>query len=223
MATVDYTLPVIMPVQDTSKPNTIINALSNKRTFIDRQYYDADYYQFDITTTGWYNVDLLWKQENGEQESILMVRVRGEYSSRLKIYLVIPAVKVFTEGGFLENKKDYGFDEADGKIPLPQNTDAFIIAVSEQNQKLYYAQQHFITNVSQTIDISLKEIDKQSILTSFESLGLNDANLTIEKTKNFDGVKGVDTELQGLKEKLKHCACNELPTISVMSDSTIKE
>ncbi len=190
-------------------------APNETRSFVQRPQYNAEYYQFDITTTGWYNIDLLWKMQNGEQKSQLIVRVKGQYTERVKMYLAIPSVKIFTEGGFLENKKDYGFDEANGTIPLPQNTKAYIIAVSEQHERLYYTQQQFETSLSQTIDITLQEASKTGILASFDSIGLNQASLTVKKAIHFDAIKGIDAELDKIKGKLKFCACIEATTAKV--------
>jgi hypothetical protein len=118
--------------------------------------------------------------------------VQGEFKYRASVMLAIPSAKVFAQGGYLEDSDDYGFYTTDGKIPLPQGIDAFIIAVSEQNEKLFYDVRHFTTSLSQTIDISLKETDRQTLLKSFEAFHLDSVSMEINKTKNFDGMKGVD-------------------------------
>lgn len=206
MANIYYT-PSTWPAATNN--TTTSQPYNETRSFVQKPQINAEYYEFDITTTGWYNIDLLWKMQNGEQKSQLIVRVKGQYTERVKIYLAIPSVKIFTEGGFLENNKDYGFDEANGTIPLPQNTKAYIIAVSEQHERLYYTQQPFETSLSQTIDITLQEASKTGMLASFDSIGLSQASLTVKKTIHFDAIKGIDVELEKIKEKLKFCACSE--------------
>ncbi len=167
----------------------------------------AEYYQFDITAYGWYNIDVLLHLCTGTQNSELRVRIQGEFKYRAKVMLVIPSRKVVAQGGYLENSNDYGFYTTDGKIPLPQGDDAFIIAVSEQNEKLFYAQQHFITSAAQTIDMALHENTKEGILQSFSYFQLSGVDMTIEKAKNFDGVKGIDSELKKVESKLVNCTC----------------
>jgi mono/diheme cytochrome c family protein len=223
MAVLNYSLPVI-PL-DTTAIVIDGNAPVSNSSHVDVPYYNAEYYQFDINTFGWYNLDCLLKEWNGLPESSLIVKVTGGFTERIKVYLAIPSFKVFTEGGFLQNRKDFGFDEDDGKTRLPQGADAFIIAVGEQNEKLYYTQRHFITDLSQTVDISLKESDKASILASFESLRLNRAEMTVQKTKNFEGIKGVDDELKTLKGKLSNCSCmaDPIPTSSAEDTLTNKQ
>jgi hypothetical protein len=97
--------------------------------------------------------------------------------------LAIPSAKVFAEGGLLKNSEDFGFYTTDGKIPLPQGIDAYIIALSEEHEKIYYSIQQFTTSTTQTINISLKEGSRETVLKTFETLTLASLKMEIEKKK----------------------------------------
>jgi len=61
--------------------------------------FNATYYQFTVSSFGWYNIDMLLNQMDGVKESQLFVRIVGEYKERINVFLIIPSVKVYGEGG----------------------------------------------------------------------------------------------------------------------------
>lgn len=84
------------------------------------QNYGSVYYQFTIETFGWFNIDVLIKGLNGVEESELFVRITGEYREKVQVYLIIPSVKIYLQGGPAErNKEEFAFLYKNGKIPLP--------------------------------------------------------------------------------------------------------
>jgi hypothetical protein len=207
-------IPPALASASTGNSNSSINDIDK----VSIEKHDAEYYQFTVTAYGWYNVDVLLNTAYNSKESELRVRIQGAFKYRVAVMLAIPSAKVFAEGGVLKNSEDFGFYTTDGKIPLPQGIDAYIIALSEEHEKIYYAIQQFTTSTSQTINISLKESSRDTVLKTFETLKLASVKMEIEKTKNFEGMKAVDTELEKLKAKLTHCACVERDTTLIIKN-----
>jgi len=203
MTKIAITLPVLpadttLPFGNTGEINTKVIPRSD----------NAEYYQFTIDTYGWYNIDMLLKIGKNVQTSMLTVNIQVEFRTRVSVFLVIPSANFFAEGGVLKNSDAFGFDENTGSIPLPQETDAFVFAVSEQNEKLFFAQKHFITSPSQTIDLNLNESDSVTILSSFKLLKFENINMTISKAKNFEGTKDIDKEMEAIRKEINKSNCN---------------
>ena len=121
--------------------------------------------------------------------------------------LVIPSVKVFTEGGRLRGDSTYGFDKTDGRIPLPQNTEAYIIAFAEDSSKILFGIKRFITSASQDLTVEMSEKTKYEVDKALSSLELNSVNFEVKKTENADKIKENEEQLETLGEKLRYCNC----------------
>jgi cytochrome c2 len=185
-------------------------------------YVSSTYYTININTFGWYNIDILMKEESGCVPSKLMVRIQGSYQSELTIALIIPPVKAFVTGGLLRDKKMYGFDDADGNIPLPQNMFCRLIAYAEQGDKLYFGKAAFMSKTEQVIDISLTETDPQTMKDRIKEMNLSDVSLEIEKirvppptirdtTRSLNSQEDlIDRELNKLRPKKCNCGLPKL-------------
>jgi mono/diheme cytochrome c family protein len=173
------------------------------------------YYQFNIEALGWFNVDILMKENPGFVESELRVRIQGEYKNSLSVYLAIPSIRAFITGGYLDGKKeDYGFFDADGKIPLPPNVEAFILSMTETEGKIMYNSKAFIIQQSQRLEMSLKEVTKEEFNKAIRSLGFEDFNISIEDSKSAGEIRKTDGQIQetirridSLKAQSKNCDC----------------
>ncbi|MFT3705603.1 MAG: cytochrome c [Agriterribacter sp.] len=176
------------------------------------------YYQFTIQTFGWYNIDMLLKDPS-TTESSLIVRIRGEYKQNISIWLAVPDFKALLHGGLLANKTDeYGFDNADGTIPLPKNTRAYILALGEYEDKIVFAKKEFFTTSSQQFELSPSIISLQDFNNTMKTLpGSETMNISVNNSKNADTLRKVIKELKDV-EKLKpqNCDCDCL-----MSDSPV--
>lgn len=169
--------------------------------------YDAEYYKFTIDTYGWYNVDALLGV-NGAVESKLYVNITKAETKKFELFLIIPSLKIFTEGGLLNDDIHFGFYTKDGKMPLPQNIDAYIMAMGEENDKTFFALQPFTTSANQTIHLEIEETSKEKILRKLKRLNLNDVKFDVEKTKNYNDIKAIDQELKLLEQTAgKDCEC----------------
>ena len=182
--------------------------------------YDAEYYQFTIDAYGWYNIDILLETTEGVVYSELFVNVQAEPGAHLKAFLIIPDRKIFQEGGYLTNGEQFGFYENTGKLPLPQNTDCFIVALGENNGKMFFGEKHFISSTSQTIDVKVEETTQDKFAESIKALRINDISMKVDTTKNFSGMKAVDSELERVKMKVEHCGFCEAEPVA---DSTVRK
>jgi cytochrome c2/ribosome-associated translation inhibitor RaiA len=185
--------------------------------------YSATYYQFTIESFGWYNIDMLLNQKDGVKESELFVRVVGAIQEKIKIYLIIPSVKVYGEGGPSEkNDNEYAFFNKNGTIPLPQNAQAYILAVTETKTSVAFALKEFTTQTKQSFDINLKESTRQEFNATIQSMEANNLKIVVAESKNADEIKAADKTIKQLEEDLKNaeklkpkmcdCDCNKQPT-----------
>ena len=206
---------------DTTLPDTTFDAekilpVTNPPTTDDLQYVTpADnkslYNQFTIESFGWYNVDILMKSLPDLVQSELMVRIQGQYKQQFNIYLVIPSIKLLAPGGPLNGEKDvYGFEQADGSIPLPRQAKAFIIAMGEFEDKVIFAKKEFITQEKQVFDLELTTITRQAFQQQIASLQLSDISIKVDENKKAAELRQAIKELknaEGLKPKNCDCDC----------------
>jgi cytochrome c2 len=170
---------------------------------------DGVYYTINITATGWYNLDCLLKEYDDCKSSELFVRIQGKYTVNLNVVLIIPSVKLFIEGGKLKNVDDYGFDEDNGKILLPQSLQAYILAFGEYDNKILFGKTLFNSQLKQTIDISISETTKEKMTSDIKAMKLDDVTTDIRKAKNADKIAITDKKInEAEKLKPKNCDCD---------------
>jgi len=198
----------IVPPKD-SDPNADNGIIPTK---VDPPQYNAEYYRFEITGYGWYNIDDLIQGRFGSVRSSLSVILKENHTERINIFLIIPSLKIFQEGGYLEDLESLGFYDINGEIFLPQNVTAFVIGISEYDGKLYYGQTQFFTSLHQKINLSLNETTKEMMMHSLQFLKFNNLNLKIDTTKNFSSIKAIDDELKKIGLKNAGCDCNNSDT-----------
>jgi mono/diheme cytochrome c family protein len=172
----------------------------------------AEYYQIKIDAYGWYNIDLLLKDKSDVAESRLVVKIKGDYSKEINTYLVIPQLKIFTEGGLLTNGIEYGFYKRDGTIYLPPGQDAFILAIGEEKGALFLGKQSFVTAADQIIDLPVNKISKANLESVLKQLKLNNVNFSVANTVNTDSIRAIDEEMEKIRKKIPVCNCMESDT-----------
>ena len=172
----------------------------------------ATYYTINIEAFGWYNIDAMMKGNDNCKESELFVKVIGEEVD-YNVSLIIPTMKVFVEGGRLDNKPQYGFYETNGKIPLPQNIQCFVVAFAQYKDQFLFGQASFNASTNQTIVINTKIISKEEMLKAFSSLDLTDVRMKIKDSKNSEQIKKTDNQTDSInKLKPKNCDCGFSPS-----------
>jgi mono/diheme cytochrome c family protein len=172
----------------------------------------AVYYTINISAVGWYNIDILMKEYSACQQSELFVRIQGGYKIDLNVVLIIPSVKAFVEGGKLKNNEQYGFDEDNGKIPLPQNVQSYILAFGEYENKIIFGKTIFNTQLQQTIDVAVAEITKGKMIAEVKAFNLDDVNMNIKKSKNSEITETNEELKESERLKPENCNCDSEPT-----------
>jgi hypothetical protein len=193
----------------------------------------AEYYQVEINTFGWYNIDMMVKNLTGVKESKLFVEVSDSFANTFQIYLVIPDVKIYGAGGLLKDKKDvYGFYEDNGTIKLPQGKTAHVYLVGEKDGQLLYAATTFITDTLNTLRLDPVLIPKETFNQKIKEL-LKAEGMSVKAgdSKNAAVLRKIDTNLTALEEKIKEaeklapkdcdCGCDVKPVDVVIGAKEI--
>jgi mono/diheme cytochrome c family protein len=188
-------------------PTMTIQPVSNMVTPVGM---NAVYYQVNIETFGWYNVDLLLKDLPGIVQSKLSVEIKGDVVTNVNTFLVLPSHKVFTEGGPLASgENEYGFYTKDGMIPLPVNVDGYVLATAEYNGKLYFGKIAFTTSAEQRLQLELLPVTKEQMNESVKEIGLSDVRINAVDSKNANQIREIDIKLKDIEKlKPKNCDCN---------------
>lgn len=162
------------------------------------------YYQFSIETFGWYNVDVVLKDVNGNKESELTVRIMGSYRERVEIFLIIPEQKIYAKAGKKKGGADeYVFAYTNGKIFLPQNAKAYILAMSEAESTIVFDLNEFTTGLSQQIQMELKTSTKEAFNEAVSRLDGNEMKVSVNDAKNADNIRKTETDLKTIDAELK--------------------
>lgn len=158
------------------------------------------YYQFTIESFGWYNIDVLTK-DIGAVESTLLVRVQAEKKATFNLYLAIPSIKGLFPGGELEGRKDsYGFYAKDGKIPLPQNTQAYLFAMGERDSTILFASKTFTISTQQEFTLQPTAITPEALKQAIEQMGLPDLNMKVERTVTGAKLRALVSRINKVEE-----------------------
>ena len=169
------------------------------------QNFNAEYYQFTIENFGWFNIDILLKNVDGCEESELFVRIVGEYRQKIGVYLIIPSMKVYGEGGLTKRTDDeYAFDKKNGQIPLPQNAKAYILAMTEVKSNIAFSLKEFNTTRQQKFDISLKESTMEEFNAVIKNIGLDKLNIKVNESKNANEIRKTDLKLEEIEKEIKN-------------------
>jgi mono/diheme cytochrome c family protein len=172
------------------------------------QSYQADYYQFNINTFGWNNVDVL--EGNDVKDCELTVNLAGNHSAKNEVFLVIPAFKIFMRGGLMDDSVNYAFKYADGKIPLKENLDAYVFVIGESSDtaQLFFGATRFTTALKANLDIKMESVTQEQLTKNMKSFNFTDINFSVNRTYTKETIKTVEDRLLMLKYKVDRCNCN---------------
>jgi mono/diheme cytochrome c family protein len=210
----DRSIPIASG-NDTTQPiiTTVPGDISEIETVVQPRYARATYYTINIKAFGWYNIDFLMKDFSKCSPSELFVRIQGAYEVDLNVVLIIPSVKAFVEGGKLKDGKQYGFDETNGKIPLPHNEQCYVLAFGEYKDKIVFGKASFTAAAKQTIDIKIADMNRETMLAMIKEMNLDNVDLEVKKVTSTPIIeKRKDKEFDkmmedALKLKPKNCDC----------------
>lgn len=167
------------------------------------EYSRGVYYQFTIETFGWYNIDVLLKNVDGNRQSELFVRMIGAYREKIDLFLIIPSSKIYVQGGSTGNRDEYAFDNKDGSIVLPQNAKAFIVAMKEVNSSIAFAIKEFTTRDKQQLEITLQESTIEAFNRSISVIGGENIKIEAAKSKHADEIRKFDADIHSIDQQLK--------------------
>jgi hypothetical protein len=192
------------PVGQTVEITTEINKPIVYDEKVSPKNYDAVYYQFDVSSFGWKNIDMMLDEVPGLEESELVVKITGEIKEKIGTFLIIPSVKTYAQGGPAErNSEEFAFDKKNGKIPLPQNVDAYILAITETDSSIAFGLKKFTTSTKQEIEVSLHASTKDEFMKAMEEFDKDRLHLKVEDTKNANEIKKQDVQINKINEQLK--------------------
>lgn len=183
----------------------------------------ATFYTVNISSFGWTNIDCLLEKLSECTPSELYVNLNSDKKLHYTVLLVIPAVKAFVNGGKLANGTQYGFDETNGKVPLPQSAQCYVIAFAEIDGRLIFGKKAFIASEKQTIDIDFAETTKEGLQKAIKDLKLDGVDADVKDSKNAEKIRAIDKQSEAA-EKLrpKNCNCvpmaQQKPAISTSAD-----
>ena len=192
---------------NTTRPNNTVD-IAGPNDKVSPHVNPSEYYTFQITAFGWYNIDILL--EEIAQNSRLIARLPNVDVSDINVFLVIPSDKVFTDGGLIKGSKDeYGFYKNDGTLPLPQGRTAYVLAFGETDGQLLFAKTKFVTKSDQTFDLLPANVMKEQFNAEIKTLDVADLDIIAEDSKNATALGSVDTDLKNLQAlKPVNCDCN---------------
>ncbi len=202
----DIVSPALPATSDSSQPGSA--SIPENKKVIPVQNRSL-YYQFTVQAFGWFNIDMLLKEKN-VTDSRLVVRILGQYTQTTNVYVAIPSLKFFAPGGLLDGKTDeYGFYTTDGKIPLPQNTLAFVFVIGESEESIVFSKKAFITSESQDIDLTPAIVTKDFFAGAMKEVNSSNVQFSVADTKNADTLRKIIKALKDI-EKIKpknNCNC----------------
>jgi hypothetical protein len=168
------------------------------------------YYQFKIDVVGWYNIDALLNSFDNKIGTELRVRIVGNYKASISVNLIVPLINTFLEGGKLSGKEDeYGFFTKDGKIPLPKNARAYIIAMGETNGQIVFSKKEFIVSEKQSFEIAPEISSVEEFNATIKAIGSSTVNIKAIETQAGKELKENDKQLkEAEKLKPKNCSCD---------------
>ncbi|HXB05637.1 MAG TPA: cytochrome c [Puia sp.] len=179
--------------------------------------HDPVYYQFQVDSFGWYNVDMPVSELAGVVESDLKVLARGELGTEANVFLIIPARKIIQQGGLLTGAKDeYGFLTGDGKIPLPQGLEAYIVAMGEHEGKVIFGKAKFITSPSQSLPLELSLVSKEEFNRAIDELQLDGLDIRAHDSPHAAEIRSADSVLAALAKLVPancDCHCRKLDSV----------
>jgi mono/diheme cytochrome c family protein len=179
------------------------------------------YYQFQVSTFGWYNIDRFCEELEGIKESRLTVKLSGALGSQVKVFLIVPRSRVFQQGSIIKNATDeYGFGFDGDELRLPQKAAASVIAVGEQGGQLVFDMFSFTTTVDQTLTLEPVHVTKEHMTAKINRLRLDSYKADTEESELEKAVKKRDLQLEKLKPKTCDCNCG-FKQAPVESDSIV--
>ena len=213
--TLEETIPIVSEPQEIFADNANTNAVDNVEK-VQPKNITSTFYTINIKAFGWYNIDVLVEKLDVHPCEIKL-NVVGESNVEWNVALVIPSHRIFTEGGRLKKSSSYGFYYDNGKVDMPLNTKAIVLAFGEANGNLYFGSMDFFTKLENNLEIVIQKIGKEELPLRVARLNLSDVRFNVEINKKQQNEilfreKFNETE----RQKPRNCDCgfDESPLLS---------
>lgn len=176
-------------------------------TLVSPLEHQSMYYQFTVSNSGWFNIDMLLNQ--GYNKNVLICSPKQTEYTRVNYYLVVPSLRAVIPGGPIKQEGRIGFFSINGTIPLPLGIKAYIIALGEFEDKIVYSKIEFEVERRQDFEIDLQFISKEEFNNTMASLNFNEISIVANDTENANQIRST---IKSIKEaqilKPKNCKCD---------------
>jgi len=222
----DRTIPIPLQQPSPTKTKTKIKGITEpeiEKEFVEPTSVTATFYTINVKSFGWFNIDILIKEESNCEPSELFLKLNTTYNTDFSVILIVPSLKVFVEGGKLKDELHYGFDETNGQIPLPQGAQCYIISFAEIDGKLIFGKADFFAAKKQTINISFSETTKEGLSNEIKALKLDGIDLEAKDAKNAGKLQEVNrktSDAEKLRPKNSDCSFPAKVTTTPMPGTT---
>lgn len=173
---------ITLPAIDTPPP-----AKPGRRAIpeqFDMQFTDPNptngYYDFEIKTNGWYNVDAFFEGFEGTKFVKIQVSLQMQIETDMHVYLFCPERKMLSVA-YTKTDGNYVFDKIDNKVPLFPGDRTLVFAFGSSGQKMFYGITSFRVNGDQLIQIDVKETTEEEIRKALQAQQLDGIHLGIDK------------------------------------------
>lgn len=140
------------------------------------------YYEFNIETLGWFNVDAEMLGLPGTELCSVNANLEnnGLRLPLMNLYLFSPAKKMLSVG-IKEGDNRFHFNKYENKIPLYLNDDAFVLAFGNNKEQFFYGISKFKIQKNQQIDLKISLSSKESFLESIRKEKLEGIDFQVQK------------------------------------------
>gem|GEM_PF-974232 len=182
-----------------------------QESYVGTERYNSIYYQFDIQSPGWYNID--YDPLPDAEKSVLKVNTPGNYKYGLNVFIAVPSKRIFAEGGSTGQENTYAFYETNGKVSIRPGTDVIVFAIGEDEGGIVFDSRTFTCQPSQTIVLKPVPVSKEEFNKAVRAFNLDGVSIDVKDSKNAANIRSNEKEMSD-KEKLlesyrpKKCRCD---------------
>jgi mono/diheme cytochrome c family protein len=146
---------------------------------------ENDRYAFNIKTLGWFNIDAYYQPLTGTTIVDLFVDTDFDEEEKLEIHVFLPAKKLLTVGVHHADDGLFHFEKYKGQIPMYLSDKAVVFAVTSIGEKLYYGISSFTVKQTQTIKLTIKETNEETLDKAFRKMNLDGIDLDVITKKEI--------------------------------------
>jgi mono/diheme cytochrome c family protein len=171
--------PAFLEIDTAVKPTkapVAAEAMGNKENIPDT---DSIYYEFNIDTLGWHNVDFFLDGFPGTWNTQVRVTISNQdQTGPVVLTLFSPRNKMLMEAEN-EGENNYRFNKVENGIPLFLQDRAILLAYTSKDKKIYYAIKEFTVQKVQSFEMALRESTESDILKAMKEKKIDNAGLDL--------------------------------------------